>query len=253
MSEEDNLLLVHMSDIHCGPKFKGEKLQQTINEINALDPAVVVVTGDLTEDGTLDEYQMAKRYLEQLHCERLVVGSGNHDSRTTGYLLFPRFFGEPSSVTRIQDVQLIMLNTSRPDRDVGEMGYNQGLWMRNHLHQSRDSYTIVALHHHLIPVPDTGMEQNVISDAGDLLWTLISHQVDLVLCGHRHRPWIWQIGDLPVLHAGAVSTNRLRGFYHNTYNIIRIHKAQFQANLKIVGGEEFDLHPTSIQMHTHQD
>ena len=247
LTEDPDVLIVHLSDVHCGPRLKGEKVQQAMDEINGLNPDVVVVTGDVTEDGTIDEFRMAKDYLEQLQCERVVVGCGNHDARTTGYLLFPRFFGEPSSVTEIDDIVLIMLNSSRPDRDRGEMGYNQGLWMKRHLDRYADRYKIVALHHHLLPVPDTGMEQNIISDAGDLLWTLTSRHVDLVLCGHRHRPWVWLIGNLPIVHAGAVSTNRLRGFYRNTYNIIRITDGTSRVTLKIVGDDEFDLTPRAIQ------
>lgn len=247
MSEHNGLLIAHLSDIHCGPRLKGGKLQQAIDEINSLGPDLVVVTGDVTEDGTMDQFQTAKRYLEQLKCEKVVVGSGNHDSRTTGYLLFPKFFGQPSLTAEVGDVLLVMLNSSRPDRDVGELGYNQGLWMKGILDNNHDKFTIVALHHHLIPVPDTGMERNVVTDAGDLLWTLTSHDVDLVLCGHRHRPWILKIGNLPIIHAGAVSTNRLRGFYHNTYNIIRIDKGRFKVDLKVVGGETMDFNPMSIQ------
>jgi len=238
-------LLVHISDLHCGPKFKEEVLLEAIDEINELNPEVVVVTGDLTEDGLIEEFREAKRYLALIKCKHLIVGSGNHDARTTGYLLLPKFFGNPSSVTQVDNVAIIMLNSSRPDRDDGEIGYNQGLWMKSQLENCKDSFKIVALHHHLIPVPDTGMERNIVSDAGDFLWTLTKYDVNLVLCGHRHRPWLWTLGKLMILHAGTVSTNRFRGFYQNTYNIIEIKNNTVTAKLKVVGGQEcpFDKLP----------
>jgi 3',5'-cyclic AMP phosphodiesterase CpdA len=241
------MLLVHISDLHCGPKFKEDALLEAIDEINDLGPDVVVVTGDLTEDGLINEFREAKRYLTLIKCGCLIVGSGNHDSRTTGYLLFPKFFGNPSSFTKIDNVGIVMLNSSRPDRDDGEIGYNQGLWMRNQLEKCKDSFKIVALHHHLIPVPDTGMERNIVSDAGDLLWTLTRYGVNLVLCGHRHRPWTWTLGKLMVIHAGTVSTDRLRGFYQNTYNVIRIEGEKIVASLKVVGGRECTLDQVSIE------
>lgn len=243
----DNLLLVHMSDMHCGPKLEGNTLQQAIDEINMLNADIVVVTGDLTEEGLTSEFQEAKRYLKQLKCKHIVVGSGNHDSRTTGYLLFPKFFGEPSSVTEIGDIALIMLNSSRPDREDGEIGYNQGLWLKRCLNQHEDKFKIVALHHHLIPVPDTGMERNTVSDAGDLLRTLILNEVNLVLCGHRHRPWMWTIGNLPIIYAGAISTKRLRGFYYNAYGVIRINDRKVRAKLKVVGNKEYDFDQIFVQ------
>ncbi|NIR86546.1 metallophosphoesterase [Candidatus Bathyarchaeota archaeon] len=241
------MLIVHMSDLHCGPRLRRQILQNAIDEINDIGPDIVVVTGDLTEEGLVTEFQEARRYLDQLKCKRLIVGSGNHDSRTTGYLLFPKFFGEPSSVTELEDVLIVMLNSSRPDRQDGEIGYNQGLWMRRQLGAIDCSFKLIALHHHLIPVPDTGMEQNIVSDAGDLLWTLTSSGVDLVLCGHRHRPWIWELGNLPVIHAGTVSTDRLRGFYENTYSIINIEDSKIAAYLKIPGGEKHEFNRDSIK------
>ena len=91
------------------------------------------------------------------------------------------------------------------------------------------------------------MEQNIVCDAGDLLWTLTSSKVNLVLCGHRHRPWIWELGNLPVIHAGTVSTDRLRGFYENTYSIINIEGSKIVAYLKIPGGEKYDFNRDSIK------
>ncbi|MEM3579307.1 MAG: metallophosphoesterase family protein [Candidatus Bathyarchaeia archaeon] len=238
---------MHVSDLHCGPKFKEYALLEAIDEINSLDPDVVVVTGDLTEEGLINEFREAKRYLALIKCKHLIVGSGNHDARTTGYLLFPKFFSNPSSFTRIDNVAVIMLNSSRPDRDDGEIGYNQGLWMKSQLENCKEAFKIVALHHHLIPVPDTGMERNIVSDAGDFLWTLTRYGVNLVLCGHRHRPWTWILGNLTVIHAGTVSTDRLRGFYQNTYNIIEVERERIHASLKVVGGQECVLNQSSIE------
>ncbi len=247
MGENNSLLMVHLSDIHCGPKFQGRTLQKAIDEINAMEPDLVAVTGDLAEDGLLEEFQEAKRYLQQLRCRRIVISSGNHDARTTGYRLFSNFFGEPSSITTIENTVIINLNSSRPDQDGGEVGYRQRLWLKECLDKYKDRFKIVTFHHHLIPIPDTGMEKNMISDAGDVLWTLISHGVDVVLCGHRHRPWIWTAGKLRIIHAGAVSTNRLRGFYQNSYNIVRIENGEIHAYLKIVGEQKVDLDPTCLK------
>lgn len=239
------MLLVHISDLHCGPRLRKDILSQAIQEINDLNPDAVVVTGDLTEEGLAPQFRQAKSYLDQLHCEHLLVSSGNHDSRTTGYILFPRFFGEPSSVTKIDDTLILMLNSSRPDREKGEIGYNQGLWMKetlNDYQENEETFKIIALHHHLIPVPDTGMERNTVCDAGDLLQTLTSGSTDLVLTGHRHRPWIWSLGNLQLINAGALSTDRLRGFYQNTYNILNIRNCQLkEAYLKVPGGKKYEL------------
>jgi 3',5'-cyclic AMP phosphodiesterase CpdA len=49
------MLIAHMSDLHCGPRLKKEMLQEAIDEINDMGPDIVVVTGDLTEEGLITE------------------------------------------------------------------------------------------------------------------------------------------------------------------------------------------------------
>jgi 3',5'-cyclic AMP phosphodiesterase CpdA len=95
---------------------------------------------------------------------------------------------------------------------------------------------MVAIHHHIIPVPDTGADQITVVDAGDVLRSLVKAKVDLVLCGHRHRPWKWRMENFSVVHAGSVSCEKLRGFFCNSYNLVTIEGGKIEARLKIVGG-----------------
>ena len=229
------MLLVQISDIHCGPMFLKKSLRLAIKEINALSPDVVLVTGDLTENGLMSEFQTASKELKKLKAEKILYVSGNHDYRSTGYLLFKEFFPF-SQVTEINDVVITILSSARPDRDDGEVGHRQNLWLENTLEKYKDKVKIVAIHHHIIPVPDTGADQITIVDAGDVLRSLIKSKVNLVLCGHRHRPWRWKIEDMLVVHAGSVSCEKLRGFFCNSYNVIKIRKKKIDAKLKIVGG-----------------
>jgi len=97
------------------------------------------------------------------------------------------------------------------------------------------------MHHHLIPVPDTGLEAAIVEDAGDVLKTLSKLSPDLVLSGHRHRPWSWKLNDINFLFSGAVSTIRLRGFFENSYNVIRIDSGEIKPQVKIVGGTFTDF------------
>ncbi|MGQ9530270.1 MAG: metallophosphoesterase family protein [Candidatus Bathycorpusculaceae bacterium] len=248
MGVENNLSIVHLSDIHAGAKLERNMLERAMDEINKLNPDLVIVTGDLTDEGLLEEFQEAHNYLQSLKCKHMIVGSGNHDSRNTGYRLFPKFFGNSSSITELNGIVVIMLDSSRPDQDEGEVGYRQRLWLKQCLEENHEKFKIVALHHHLLPVPDTGMEKNIIVDAGDVLWTLVSYGVDLVLCGHRHRPWIWNLAGLSIVYAGAVSTSRLRGFYQNSFNIINIEDGKVNVRLKIIGGNEHVFEPKVIKM-----
>ena len=79
---------------------------------------------------------------------------------------------------------------------------------------------IFVLHHHLLPVPGTGRERNVVHDAGDTLECLQRANVHLVLSGHKHVPYAWRLENLFVVNAGTVSTTRLRGKTKPCYNLI---------------------------------
>ena len=81
---------------------------------------------------------------------------------------------------------------------------------------------VFALHHHLLPVPGTGRERNVVYDAGDAIECLQRSHVDLVLSGHKHVPYAWRLEDIFVVNAGTVSTLRLRGKTRPCYNVIEV-------------------------------
>src|SRR5919201_6900986 len=100
--------IVQLSDLHCGQQFfLPNLLERAIAETNELDPDVVVVSGDLTSHGFKDEYALAKRYIEEIECQTIVVIPGNHDSRNVGYVHFEELFGDRNSVHRLDDVTIV--------------------------------------------------------------------------------------------------------------------------------------------------
>ncbi|MEA3254451.1 MAG: metallophosphoesterase family protein [Candidatus Altiarchaeota archaeon] len=235
------MLVIHLSDLHCGNSgFNSEALELAIEEINELMPDIVVVTGDLTDNGFLHEYELARDYLSRIKCERKIIGTGNHDYRLTGYLLCKRFFQKPG-VLEFRNTVMVYLSTARPDKNEGEVGYRQIQWLEKILDRHKEKFKVVALHHHLVPVPDTGLERNTVTDAGDVLRAITHCNVDLVLCGHRHRPWSLKLNDSMIINAGTVSSEKFCGFFANSYNIIEIEGDGINARIKLVGGKAMDF------------
>lgn len=235
------MMLVQLSDIHVGPQFRKEVFEKAVEEVNRLNPDAVIVTGDLTENGILDEFERVKEYLKKIKNKNIIVLSGNHDYRNTGYLLFKKFF--PSkTIHEFDDAVIITLGTARPDRDEGEVGYRQNLWLARTLSKYTNKTKIIAMHHHLISIPDTGSDRIIVLDAGDVLQSALTAKINLVLCGHKHRPWIWNLGPLTIAYAGTTSSERMRGFFENTYNIISVDKGKVSVDLKVVNGERIPLY-----------
>jgi len=229
------MLIVQISDVHCGPMFLRERLRTAITEINSMRPDIILVTGDLTENGLISEFKLAQKELKKLKADKIVYLSGNHDYRSTGYLLFKEYFPF-TQVTETDEAVIVVVSSARPDRDDGEIGNRQNLWLEKTLEKYKNKTRIVAIHHHVVPVPDTGADQITVVDAGDTLRSLTKSKANLVLCGHRHRPWKWKIEDMQVVHAGSVSCEKLRGFFCNSYNVVTVSKKRIDAKLKIVGG-----------------
>lgn len=216
------VIVAHISDFHIGSyHFVANLMNRTILELNELEPDIVVVTGDMTNEGFRQEYQTAKAYLDGLECRRVVVVPGNHDSRNVGYLHFQELFGPLFSFMEYEGVLVMGVDSTEPDLDAGKIGRERYGWIVNNL-QSVEGFKIFALHHHLIPVPGTGRERNIVYDAGDIMELLIYSGVDLVLTGHKHVPYVWRLEDTYVVNAGTISSLRLRGHTKPCYNVIEI-------------------------------
>ena len=214
--------IAHISDIHCGsPHFQPDLLERAIEEINELGPDITIVSGDLTTDGFKLEYELARNYLDRIESEAMIVVPGNHDSRNVGYIHFEELFGPRSSTVHRDQVSIVALDSSEPDLDYGQIGRNRYLYIRDAFSQPAE-LRIFVIHHHLLPVPGTGRERNIVYDAGDLLEVLIRSGVNLVLCGHKHVPYAWKLEDMFVVSAGTVSSLRLRGKTRPCYNVIDI-------------------------------
>jgi Icc protein len=236
------VIIAQISDLHLGPQFVGSAYEQAAEEILGLNPDLVVVTGDLTENGVLREYRAAAEALAKLEGFPMLIVPGNHDYRSTGYLIYKELF-RTKQVLTLGDTLFLTVSTARPDRDEGEVGHRQNLWLEQTLRRHKGFFKVVVMHHHLVQVPDTGTDRITVLDAGDVLKSLMLGGADLVLCGHRHRPWLWRINDLTIVHAGTTSSERTRGFFANTYNIIEVRGGEGRVRpwLKVIGGKKIEM------------
>jgi 3',5'-cyclic-AMP phosphodiesterase len=215
--------IAHISDIHCGEvHFVPGLMERAINEINDQQPDIVVCSGDLTAMGFKHEYVQAKTYLDRLECDCVVVIPGNHDSRNVGYIHFEELFGSRNRVVRNELVTIVAVDSTEPDLDHGQIGRGRYGWIEDQFAEADAELRIFVLHHHLLPIPGTGRERNIVYDAGDAIECLQRSGVDIVLSGHKHVPYAWRLEDLFVINAGTVSSQRLRGKTRPCYNLIEI-------------------------------
>jgi Icc protein len=224
--EPKPFVIAHLSDLHCGsPYFVENLLQRAIMEINALEPDVVVCSGDLTTFGYKQEYRQAREYLSRLECPDVITVPGNHDSRNVGHVHFEELFGPRATVLHKAGLTFVAVDSSEPDLDNGTVGRGRYPWIEEQFAPPAD-FRVFVLHHHLLPIPGTGRERNIVHDAGDILEVLQRANVNLVLSGHKHVPYAWRLEDLFVVNAGTVSSLRLRGHTRPCYNIVEVGPAE---------------------------
>lgn len=222
MTDTEPVRIAQISDLHCGSVYYREDLaRRVVDEVNELRPDLVVVTGDLTDMGFRSEFETARELLDGIACERMIVIPGNHDARNVGEVHFEELFGGRDSELVLDGVRIVGVDSSEPDLDNGRVG-RERYKMLEESFADPDEFKILAIHHHLVPVPGTGRERNIVYDAGDLLRVLASEGCDLVLCGHKHVPNVWRLEDMFIVNAGTACSLRLRGRVQPCYNLVEV-------------------------------
>lgn len=227
----DHFLIAQLSDIHCGdPRHDEGLLDEVIAEIVEAEPDLVLVPGDLTDKGYPEQFAAAKAHLDRLPQPRLVV-PGNHDARNVGYAVYEDVIGERNFATDFpmaaggggkQNVRVVGCDSTRPDLNDGELGRHRQQYVTENFADAEDEFKILMIHHHLVPIPGTGRERNILLDAGDVLQVAVDSGVDIAVAGHKHVPHVWPVAGMLCITSGTASTWRTRGFTSPSFNWIRI-------------------------------
>jgi 3',5'-cyclic-AMP phosphodiesterase len=218
--------LAHLSDLHLG-RSDGDTwaLRAMVAAILEAGVDQVVVTGDVTEHGRLDELATFQRLTAPLG-DRLTVVPGNHDrlGDDVGRLLMR---GRVAVDAR-PGLHLVRLDSTAPhnrrwldahgrltDEDVDAVAAAVG--------QARPGDLVaVLLHHHVHPLPGddvwerlaglVGLPWTAELQAGPVMLERVRGRCDLVLHGHRHVPAELVLdgeGPRPLRVVNAGSTTRI--------------------------------------------
>lgn len=234
------ITIYHVSDIHVG------EAGVSIDELHAIfdkiekwskknSKSILTITGDITTEGLREEYEGFLQAFEGFSLPRVIV-PGNHDERNYGTAIFEELIGERYQTYQDETIALYAVDSAEPDNDAGHVGrslYNQ---INDFFASAKDKLKIFALHHHLIPVPFTGREYNVVEDAGALLGLLDRTHCSLVLSGHRHVPWLWRLNDMALCSTGTLMSRRIRGAYSQVFSQVDIFNDQLLVSLHYKDG-----------------
>lgn len=202
--------IAHISDLHAGGSwFDAAAFEAGVALVNDLGVDQVVFTGDLTDHSLHEEFERAAALLDRFDAPVHAV-PGNHDAMRDGWRLFAdRLMGGRRYRTAdLGAAVFVGLDSSEPDSNEGHIGREQMEWFEEVLESGAGRPHVVALHHHVLPVPHTGRERNILLDSGEFLRVLDDHKVPLVLTGHKHQPWCWRVNGTVVATTGTFSSRK---------------------------------------------
>ncbi|OEV07265.1 metallophosphoesterase [Streptomyces nanshensis] len=216
-------VFAHLSDVHIG-QDRGdggvrarERAERVLRYLDALPGELdaVILTGDVTDHGTPQEYEEAAKLLgasrhTPLHCP------GNHDVR--GPYRHALLGGDPSDHSPVNQLHVLpgatfaMCDSSIPGRGEGRLDDATLAWLDAALAGApRDRPCFVCFHHP--PLPLHGQYVDPIRQFGEdrLAAVLDGHaHVTALLCGHSHTPAVTSFAGLPLVAApGVVSTLKM--------------------------------------------
>jgi 3',5'-cyclic AMP phosphodiesterase CpdA len=202
--------LIQISDLHFDSEFKEEYIENVIGYINDTRPDAVICTGDVVHKGRLSQYEGIMPYLKKIKPKLLII-PGNHDAQNNGLIFFEKFFGHrrKSMIIEEKDTIIVGLCSAIDDMKDGEIGDEQLIWLARQFEKPFEN-RIMALHHHLLPLPLAGRKWSTVRDAGEILDFTQLFQIDIVLSGHRHVPHAWVIEPTAFIYCGTSTSDKVR-------------------------------------------
>ncbi|MCT7374113.1 phosphodiesterase [Chelativorans salis] len=210
------MLVAQISDLHIKPRGRlayghadtAAALKRCVAEIGRLPqkPDLVLMSGDLTDEGTVEEYAHLLDLLAPLKQTILAI-PGNHDEREAMRAAFARrgFLPENGYLHFAYDdpafpIRIIGLDTIVPGRSGGLLCQERLSWLEARLAEQPERPTLIAMHH---PPFSTGIaHMDAIGLEGKEGFAEIVRQhpsVELVTCGHVHRLVRASVGGRPTL------------------------------------------------------
>lgn len=166
-------------------------------------PTALLLTGDLVHDAPA-AYAALTELLDELDVPTMCL-AGNHDERLALQSACAGPQRQVEGVLRCGNWQIIGLNSAVPGAVHGELGAPQLAWLEQHLLATPDVFTLIAVHHHPVPVGSRWLDAIGLHDSAALLALLTRHpQVRALIWGHVHQEFDAQHQQLRLL--GTPST-----------------------------------------------
>lgn len=216
--------LLHLSDTHLpaatGPDEDGVDARAILDGLlhdcrHLTDIDVVVVSGDIADDGSTEGYQDALAAVRAYAASKdaaAVFCVGNHDDRSnfeavlgtghydpdgkpTGHRLVPE---RCAAASQVDGLRLITLDSLVPGEVHGQIPDDELAALTTQLQQPAPRGSVVVLHHPPIALDGHVWRSVNLRDVKGLVDALAGSDVRLILCGHNHLQLSGNVAGVPV-------------------------------------------------------
>lgn len=231
-------LLLQISDTHFGTE-RPAVMDALVRLSDRRRPDVVMLSGDITQRATVEQFAGARAYLDRLGIAQRLVIPGNHDIPL--YNLPARLFSpyghmrtafdgplEPSFET--DDLLLIGLkSTRRYRRENGEVSDEQIERVAERLLRARPGQWRVVVTHQPVCVTKSRDEKNLLRNRERAVARWCAAGADVLMGGHIHLPFVEPLGEffggltrpMWAVQAGTALSTRIRHGADNSVNLLR--------------------------------
>jgi 3',5'-cyclic AMP phosphodiesterase CpdA len=237
--------VVHLSDLHFG-RIAPSLIEPLLAEVTALEPDLVVISGDLTQRARNRQFAEAAAFIARLPQPVLCV-PGNHDTPLDN--LYLRLFKPWTRYRRHISADLEPTFQNEALSVVGANTVNRFAWQQGRFSQrmlarvtarfaSAGSRTRILVVHHPLEHLE-GSDKSLTRGAGRALKALAEQGTDIVLSGHIHTTHVGPFTAAPGLlfvQAGTGLSTRLR-HEENAFNVLDITPGRVSIR-SILAGED---------------
>jgi 3',5'-cyclic-AMP phosphodiesterase len=203
------MLIAQISDFHLKPEGvlaydvadTATSLKRAVAHVNRLRPVpdLVLITGDLVDEGARESYSLLRQILSMLRVPFYMV-PGNHDHKKSLQETFPDHRYLQTGIEEqgrhyycfaleSHPLRLIGLDTVTPGEHGGGLGAIRLGWLEQTLAARPDFPTLLFMHHPPFASAIGHMDKEVFRGWRAFESLISRHlQVERILCGHLHRP-----------------------------------------------------------------
>src|SRR4028118_139210 len=197
MSQAPPLVIAQLTDLHLFASASKELLglptaksfDAVLEQLQKLvpQPDILLLTGDLSQDGKPESYQYLQDSLKPLGIPTYWL-PGNHDEPTVMEQVLNQAPISPEKSFQAGGWQFLLLNSAVSGYVHGQLSPESLDWLNLQLQQTRERPTLIGLHHPPLLVNSDWLDSSTLQNSEELFETIARHpQVRLVVFGHIHQ------------------------------------------------------------------